>query len=151
MSKYPSALESIERQLRVHHLRLVRLREWRDAVVELLRRCERDEGSRRKAMDTTPSAETLEYERDTLEREMRAHEILIALGRDRQALELLETVVADLSLAREAAADPRAFAEARGVQLPRNMAVRVNIIADRVSVELDYIDRSCAASLTFPD
>jgi hypothetical protein len=150
MSKHTTALESIERQLRVHHLRLIKLRVWRDAVVESLRRCEGDEGSRRKAMDTTPSAETLEYERDTLDREIRAHEILIALGRDRQALELLEKVAGDPSLAREAAADPRAFAQARGVQLPRNMAVRVNIVADRVSVELDYIDRSCAASLKFP-
>ena len=117
---------------------------------ESLRRCKGDEGSRRKAMDTTPSAETLEYERDTLDREIRAHEILIALGRDRQALELLDKVAGDPSLAREAAADPRAFAQARGVQLPRNMAVRVNIVADRVSVELDYLDRSCAGSLTFP-
>lgn len=150
MSKHATALESIERQLRVHHLRLVKLRAWRDAVVESVRRCEGDEGSRRKAMDTTPSTETLEYERDTLNREIRAHEILIALGRDGQALELLDKVAGDPSLAREAAADPRAFAEARGVQLPRNMVVRVNIVADRVSVELDYIDRSCAASLTFP-
>jgi hypothetical protein len=150
MSKHPTALASIERQLRVHDLRLKKLRAWRDADVKLLGRCEGDEGSRRKAMDTTPSAETLEYERDTLDREIRAHEILIGLGRDRQALALLEQVAGDPSLAREAAADPRAFAEARGVQLPRNMAVRVNIVADRVSVELDYIDRSCAASLTFP-
>ncbi len=93
---------------------------------------------------------TLQYERDTLDREIRVHEILIALGRDRKALDLLETVAGDPSVAREAAADPRAFAEARGVQLPRNMAVRVNIVADRVSVELDYIDRAFAASLTFP-
>jgi hypothetical protein len=150
MSKHPTALESIERQLRAHDLRVLKLRAWRDAVFASLRRCEKDEGSRRKAMDTTPSAETLEYERDTLDREIRAHEILIALGRDRQALELLEQVAGDPALAREAAADPRAFAEARGVQLPRNMAVRVNIVADRVSVELDYVDRSCAASLTFP-
>jgi len=150
MSKHPTALESLDRQLRVHHLRVIKLRAWRDGVVESLRRCEGDEGSRRKAMDTTPSAETLEYERDTLDREIRAHEILMALGRDRQALELLEKVAGDPSLAREAAADPRAFAQARGVQLPRNMAVRVNIVADRVSIELDYIDRSCAASLTFP-
>jgi len=150
MSKHPSALESIERQLRLHDLRLTKLRAWRAAVVESLRRCEGNEGSREKAMDTTPSAETLEYERDTLDREIRAHEILIALGRDRQALALLDTVAGDPSLAREAAADPRAFAEAHGVRLPRNMVVRVNIVADRVSVELDYIDRSCSASLTFP-
>jgi hypothetical protein len=150
MSKHLTALESIDRQLRLHHLRVSKLRAWRDAVVESLRRCEGDESSRRKAMDTTPSAETLEYERDTLDREIRAHEILMALGRDRQALELLEQVAGDPSLAREAAADPRAFAQARGVQLAHNMAVRVNIVADRVSIELDYIDRSCAASLTFP-
>ena len=147
MSKYPGALASIERQLRIHDLRLNRLRAWRDAAGEALRKCE---GSRDKAMDTTPSAETLEYERDTLDREIRGHEILIALGRDRHALELLDSVAGDPALAREAAADPRAFAEAHGVQLPRNMAVRVNIVADRVSVELDYVDRSWAASLTFP-
>jgi len=150
MSKHQTALESIERQLRVHHLRVTRLRAWRDAVVKSLRGCEGDEGSRRKAMDTTPSAETLEYERDTLDREIRAHEILIALGRDRDALQLLEKVAGDLAVAREAAPNPRAFAEAHGVQLPRNLAVRVNIVADRVSVELDYLDRSCPASLTFP-
>jgi len=150
MFKHPTGLDSIERQLRVHDLRLKKLRAWRDAVVRSLRSCEGDKGSRPKALDTTPSDETLEYERDTLDREIRAHEILTALGRDRQALELLEKVAGDPSLAREAAADPRAFAEARGVQLPRNMAVRVNIVADRVSIELDYIDRSCAASLTFP-
>lgn len=147
MSKHRTALESIERQLRGHDLRLIKLRAWRDAVVESLRNCE---GSREKALDTTPSAETLEYERDTLDREIRAHEVLMALGRDRQALELLEKIAGDPSLAREAATDPRAFAEARGVTLPRNMAVRVNVVADRVSVELDYLDRSCPASLTFP-
>ncbi len=147
MSKHRTALESNERQLRGHDLRLIKLRAWRDSVVELLRSCE---GSREKALDTTPSTETLEYERDTLDREIRAHEILIALGRDRTALELLEQVAGDVSLAREVAADPRAFAEARGVRLPRNMAVRVNVVADRVSVQLDYLDRSCPASLTFP-
>jgi hypothetical protein len=150
MSKHPTGLESIERQLRVHDLRVVKLRAWRNAVVESLRRCEGDEGSRRKAMDTTPSAETLEYERDTLDREIRAHEILIALGRDRQALELLDQVAGDPALAREAAADPRAFAEARGVRLPRNLAVGVQVAGNRVSVQIDYVDKACTASLTFP-
>ena len=84
MSKHPTALESIERQLRAHDRRLIKLRAWRTGVVESLRRCEGEEGSREKAMDTTPSGETLEYERDTLDREIRAHEILIALGRDRR-------------------------------------------------------------------
>ena len=147
MSKHATGLESIERQLRGHDLRLCKLRAWRDGVIALLRKYE---GRREKAMDTTPSTETLEYERDTLEREIRAHEILIALGRDRNALELLEKVAGDPALAREAAANPKAFAEARGVQLPRNMAVRVHIVADRVSIELDYLDRSCPASITFP-
>src|SRR5688572_26888347 len=150
MSKHPTGLESIERQLRVHDLRLAKLRAWRDAVVAALRKCEGEGGRRDKALDSTPSTETLEYERDTLDREIRAHEILTTLGRDRQALELLDEVAGDPSLAREAAADPRAFAEARGVRLPRNMAVRVNIVGDQVTVQLDYIDRACAASLVFP-
>lgn len=150
MSKHPGIIVSIKRQLRVHRLRLAKLRAWRDAVVEALRGRECDKVPREKAPDTTPSTETLEYERDILDREIRAHEILIALGRDRQALEMLETVIGNPSLAREAAADARAFAEARGVHLPSNMVVRVNLVADHVSVELDYVDRFCAASLAFP-
>jgi hypothetical protein len=150
MSKPSSRLEPIERQLRAHDLRLAKLRAWRDSVVAALSGCEGEGGRREKALDTTPSAETLEYERDALDREIRAHEVLTTIGRDRQALELLEAVVGDVALAREAAADPRAFAEARGVRLPRNMGVRVDVVADRVSVRLDYIDRACAASLTFP-
>jgi hypothetical protein len=151
MSKHQSGLQSIERQLRVHDLRLARLRAWLEAVIAALRACGEHKGGRcEKALDATPSSETLEYERDTLEREIRAHEVLTALGRDRPALALLEAVAGDPALAREAAGDPRAFAEARGVKLPRNMDVRVDVVAERVSVRLDYIDRACAASLTFP-
>ena len=151
MSKHQSGLESIERQLRVHDLRVAALRAWRDAVVAALGKCGESKGGRcEKALDATPSTETLEYERDALEREIRGHEVLATLGRDRQALALLEAVAGDAALAREAAADPRAFAETRGVRLPGNMAVRVEVAGERVSVQLDYIDRACAASLTFP-
>ena len=150
MSKASSGFEAIERQLRGHDVRLAKLRAWRDAVVAALHTCDGEGGRRDKALDTTPGTETLEYERDALEREMRAHEILIALGRDRQALELLDQVVNDPSLASEAAANPRAFAQARGVELPRNLAVRVDVVGERVTVQLDYTDRACAASLTFP-
>ena len=148
MSKSSTGFEAIERQLRGHDLRLTKLRAWRDAVVSALRLCEG--GRRDKALDTAASSETLEYERDVLDREIRGHEILIALGRDRPALELLGEVVNDASLAREAAANPRTFAEKRGVELPRNMAVRVDIAGERVSVQLDYIDREYVGSLTFP-
>ena len=150
MSKSSAGFDAIERQLRGHDQRLAKLRAWRDAVVAALRACEGEGGRRPKALDTTPSTETLEYERDALDREIRAHEILITLGRDRQALELLDQMVNDPSLAREAAANPRAFAKARGVELPPNLAVRVDIAGEKVSVQLDYIDRACAASLTFP-
>ena len=115
-----------------------------------LSKCEAEDGPRGKSMDTTPDPLTLVYERDTLDREIQAHETLIALGRDRQALELLDEVAGDASLAREAAADPRAFAEARGIRLPRNMVVQVKVAAGRVTVQVDYVDRACAASLTFP-
>lgn len=148
MSKHPR-LDSIERQLRVHDLRLAKLRAWRSAVVAALSRCEA-EGDRRKSLDGTPDSRTLVYERDTLDREIRAHEILIALGRDRDVLDLLDKVAGDPSLAREIAPDPKAFAASRGVHLPRTMAVAVKVAAGRVTVQIDYVDRSCAASLTFP-
>jgi hypothetical protein len=150
VSKHPSALGSIERQLRVHDLRVTRLRAWLCAVEEALREREVKEDCGGKSVDGRPDPRTLVYERDTLDREIRAHETLIALGRDRHALELLDQVARDPSLAREAALDPKAFADARGVHLPRNLMVQVKVAAGRVSVQVDFVDRACAASLTFP-
>jgi hypothetical protein len=117
--------------------------------VEALGGCEA-EGGHHEAVEAKPDARTLIYERDALDREIRAHETLLALGRDRDALDLLDRVAGDPSLARAAASDPRAFAEARGVHLPRNMIVRVNVVVSRVIVQIDYVDRACTASLTFP-
>lgn len=150
MSRQPTGLRAIERQLRIHDLRLAKLRAWLSAVLAALSRCKGEDGRREKSVDGTPDPRTLEYERDTLEREIEAHETLIALGSDRHALELLDEVAGDASLAREAAPNPRAFAEARGVRLPRNMIVRVTVAAGRVTVQVDYVDPACAASLTFP-
>lgn len=150
MSTHAPPMLSLDRQLRLHHLRLGKLRTWRDAVVQTLCSRESDKVPRCKTMDTTPSTETLQYERDMLDREIRAHEFLIALGDDQQALDVLERIVGDPALAREAAVDPRAFAAARGVQLPRGMAVRVEVIADHVSVDLEYVDQFCAVSLRLP-
>jgi hypothetical protein len=150
VSKHQAALGSIERQLRVHDLRASRLRAWLTAVEEALCRRAADDEPRGKSMDGRPDIRTLEYERDTLDREIRAHDMLTALGRDRNALELLDQVASDPSLAREAAPDPRAFASARGVHLPRNMNVHVKVAGGRVSVQVDFVDRACAASLTFP-
>lgn len=150
MSKHPTGLESIERQLRIHDLRLTKLRAWRSAVVATLAKYESENGPRPKTMDTTPDSRTLVYERDTLDREIHAHGALIALGRNRHALELLDSVAGDLALAREAAPDPIAFARARGIELPNNTVVGVRVVAGRVIVQVDYVDRSFAASLTFP-
>jgi hypothetical protein len=149
VSQHPTGPGSIERQLRTHDLRVDKLRAWLSAVEAALVRREKEKDGRGKSMDR-PDIRTLEYERDTLDREIRAHDMLIALGRDRKALELLDKVASDPSLAREAAPDPRAFAEARGVRLPRNMRVQVKLAAGRVIVQVDFVDRACAASLTFP-
>jgi hypothetical protein len=152
MSKIPvaTATASLRRELLLHVLRLRRLKKWREAVGRALRERECDAALRAKAMDTTPSTETLDYERETLDREIRMHTVLVALGRDRRALRMLEDVVADPALARHAATDARAFSEARGVQLPRQLHVRVDVMANRVRVEIDYIERPFAASFAFP-
>lgn len=149
MSKHPEGLRTIERQLRMHDLRVAKLRPWLDQVLAMLHRCK--EGSPSvKSLDGTPSQETLEYERDALEREICAHEVLITLGRDQHALEMLDEVAADASLARSVAADPRAFAESRGIRLPKDLVVTVTVHGERARIRLDYFDRACAASLTFP-
>ena len=150
MSKHPTGLESIERRLRSHDQRLKKLLAWRSGVLAALKSLEAEDVPRGKAMDGTPDPRTLVYERDALDREIRFHETLTAFGRDRQALDLLDQLAHDPALAHEAAPDPRAFAEARGISLPRNMAVQVKVAAGRVSVQLDYNDPAHAATLTFP-
>jgi hypothetical protein len=149
MLKHPTGLRWIERQLRMHDLRLAKLNAWRNAVLTMLGRCKED-GGPHKALDGTPDRVTLEYERDALAREIRGHEILVALGRDFHALKMLEKVAGDASLARTVARDPKAFAEASGVRLPKNLVVTVTVTGEQVYIRLDYFDRACAASLTFP-
>jgi len=149
MSKHPEGLRTIERQLRMHDLRVAKLRPWLDQILAMLHRC-KESGPFVKSLDGTPAQATLEYERDALEQEIRAHEILITLGRDQHALEVLDEVAGDASLAHTVAANPRAFAEARGIHLPKNLDVTVTILGERARIRLDYFDRACSASLTFP-
>jgi hypothetical protein len=74
--------------------------------------------------------------RDVLQREIRFHEQLIALARDPRVPQALRDLMDDPEYAREAARDPRAAAQRRGIDLPPALTLRLDHGADRVRLQV---------------
>ena len=73
-----------------------------------------------------------------IEKEIRIHEALLALGRTQKHLDILGELAADPALARDAARDPKAFAEERGVSIPPNLALELHVVQNRVSLRVTH-------------
>ena len=135
-------------QLKSHERRLEALRSFRRATDEQLCHCEGEVAPAKRPGGSRDLASLL-YERDAIDREIRGHEALIALGRDGRARGALHDVVRSLPLAREAARDPGSFAKSRGIDLPRNMVVRVEVVGRYVQVQAVYSDQTFSTVLTW--
>jgi hypothetical protein len=142
-------LEPLDRRLEVHDRRLELLRSHRRAIGEKLRQCEGAQVPPAKGLDGSRDMTSLTYERDTIDREIRVHETLVALARDPKVLDALQEVSGSVPLAREAARDPKAFAHARGISFPRNLVVSVEIVGGRVRVTAAYYDEVYSATLVW--
>lgn len=122
-----SHFESLQRQLRVHEERLALLRSQLNNL-EVPR-------------DPNPKLRSPEWvtgERKVLEREIRIHEQLIELGRDPKVLDTLGELADNRDYAREAARDPEGVARMRGIELPANMTLRLDLELDRVQLQISY-------------
>lgn len=127
-------LESLQRQLQVHEERLAILRSHQDAL-------ERE--ATEPATDTNPKVRTPEWvtrQRELLEREIRIHEQLIKLGRDPKVLDALGDLAENRDYAREAARDPKGAARKRGIELPTNMTLRLDLEQDGVQLQIIYYE-----------
>ena len=78
-----------------------------------------------------------------------AHERIMELARDPGVGELLQAVADDPALASEAAADPRAFAAGRGVQLPDSMVIAAQASAAGIAARIVNLDHDLPFELTW--
>jgi hypothetical protein len=65
----------------------------------------------------------LEARRANLDSEIQAHQLVLALGRNKKVLDALAEVAGDPQLTDEINRDPQAFAKARGIELPAGLKV----------------------------
>jgi hypothetical protein len=147
--------KSLQRQLRVHEERLALLRSQLNDVLEGEMRHEevpagagdKERGSdvRQKTSkatrDPNPKVRSPEWvagQRELLEREIRIHEQLIELGRNPKVLDALGDLAENRDYAGEAARDPKGAARKRGIELPANMMLHLDLELDRVQLEISY-------------
>lgn len=89
------------------------------------------------ARDPNPKGpEWVISQRKVLEREIRIHEQLIELGRDPKVLDTLGDLAENRDYAGEAARDPKDAARKRGIELPANMTLRLDLELDRVQLQI---------------
>jgi hypothetical protein len=130
MSLPRSHLESLQRQLHVHEERLTVLRLHRSAL---------EQKATKQVRDPNPKVRSREWgtrQRELLDREIRIHEQLIELGRDPRVLSALEDLAENRDYAREVARDPKAAARKRGIELPADMILRVDLEQDEVQLQI---------------
>jgi len=140
--------ESLERQLAVHEERIAFLQSQQEAIesemrdVETLVASGRDASSPETAGEFTkvPDIASLRTQRELFEREQRGHEIVLAMGRDQKILDALGDLAENLDFAREAARDPNGAARERGIEIPDNMMLSLEVDGDQVSLRVTYYD-----------
>jgi hypothetical protein len=145
-----SYLESLEQQLQVHEERLTLLRWQLNNISERQKGHEEVQGEagvRSKASKAARdpnlkvrSPEWVKRQREILNSEIRIHEQLIELGRDPKVLHALEDLAENREYAREAARDPKGAARKRGIELPPNMTLRIDLEVDRVQLQINYYE-----------
>jgi hypothetical protein len=149
-----SHLESLERHMRIHEEELADLRTSLRAVTREIGRRQETHPERVPDKERDPAnkaggVSVLESQRDVIEREIAIHDALIALGRDRRILDALGEIAGAPDLAREAARDPSAFARERGIELPANMELKLDVDRERLTLRVTYYNELAPFVLTW--
>jgi hypothetical protein len=144
MSLPESHFESLERLLRIHDEQLVTLHTSLEAFTEEIIRREAYWGNAAvRAIEPDGKMggiPELISQRKMIEQEIETHYVLVVLGRDQRGHETLSELVDNLDLAREVARDARAFATGRGIEIPANMALELDVNEDRISLRITHYD-----------
>jgi hypothetical protein len=152
-------LESLERQLRIHEQRIDVLCGHQNAldseighenITAAASGLERNSSLGRKANQTGETArdssrkvrspDWIARQRNILDREIRIHQRLVQLGRDPKVLDALADLAENRDYAREVSLDPKAAARQRGIEIPPNMTLHLDLKADRVYLQIAYYE-----------
>ena len=82
----------------------------------------------------------LRSQAEYIAREIRIHELVIGLSRDEGILQALADLADDPSAARDALDDPGEYADQRGINIPDDLNVSVEVDGDHVAVRATYDD-----------
>jgi hypothetical protein len=145
----PEHLASLQRLLASHETEIAALR---DTFNKLSREIDR----RRAGQWTDPNPKPegipgLENQLELIGREIKAHDLLLEFGRNRRLVDALGELVDSREIALEAAANPRAFASSRGVELPPNLEVDVIVRPEAVEVRATYFDELAPAVILWDE
>lgn len=143
----PSHLDTLEKHMRIHHQRIAELRQQLETLSRELTLREAGQGS-----DPNPKPEGipgLVAQLGLIEREIRRHEELLALGQDERLLNALGELLDNPELARAASRDPRGYARERGVELPPKMEVTLRFHDGRIEMLIAYYDELAPFLITW--
>jgi hypothetical protein len=129
--------------IELHQADLADLGEQADRLREMLRRPPPDDAPK------PPPRSALQRDLASIERAISKHEQVIALARDERVGEALQAVAGDPELAREAAADPRAFAARHGLELPETMVISMLVAGRDVSARISNLDPGMPFEITW--
>lgn len=130
--------------LELHQADLADLREQADRLREMMRRPPHDD-----APKPPPPRSALQRDLAGVERSISKHEQVIRLASDERVGEILQAVADDPGLAREAAADPRAFGTRQGLELPDTMEITMFIAGSNVSARISNFDPDMPFEITW--
>jgi hypothetical protein len=99
----------------------------------------------------SPSESTLKRELVGVERSISKHEQVVSLARDKRVGQVLQALADDRDLAREAAADPYAFATGRGLELPETMVIDVVVAGSDIYARIANIDEDVPFQITWTE
>jgi hypothetical protein len=120
----------------LHRQRIARLRQLLDTVNRAISHRQAGQGSDPKL----EGIRGLTAKAELVEREIRKHEELLALGQDERLLNALGEVLADPQLARAASSDPRGYARERGLELPLNMDLTLTLHNGQIELLIAVYD-----------
>ena len=135
---------TLQPYLELHEADLADLREQAERIKEML-----DRPPPGDAPKPPPQRSALQSDLISIERSISKHEQVIGLGRDERVGEVLQAVAGDPELAREAAADPRAFAARRGLELPDTMVITMLVTGRDVSARISNFDPDMPFQITW--
>jgi hypothetical protein len=134
----PSHLDTLEQHARAHRQEIAELHQLLETLKRQITLRQAGQGE-----DPNPKPEGipgLVAEAGLVERQIRRHEELLALGQDEHLLNALGELLDNPELAQAAARDPRGYARDHDIELPPNMDLALSFRDGQIEMLIAYYD-----------